>query len=67
MQFGFTQQYSSFHSLISLTESIRKNVDKGNSDCDIFVDLQKGFNTVEHDILLAKLKLWYTWYHKWMF
>ena len=53
LQFGFRQQYSTFHALISLTEDIRKNLDKGNIGCGIFVDLQKVFDTVEHDIFLA--------------
>ena len=56
LQFGFRQQYSTFHALISLTEDIRKNLDKGHISCGIFVDLQKAFGTVEHDILLAKLE-----------
>ena len=51
LQFGFRQQYSTFHALISLTEDIRKNLDKGNIGCGIFVDLQKAFDAVEHDIL----------------
>ena len=56
LQFGFRQQHSTFHVLTSLTESIRKNIDKGNIGCGIFVDLQEAFDTVEHDILLARLE-----------
>ena len=51
LKFGFRQQYSTFHALISLIEDIRKNLDKGNIGCGIFVDLQKAFGTVEHDIV----------------
>ena len=40
---------------MSLNEDIRKNVDKGNIGCGIFVDSQKTFDTVEHDILSVKL------------
>ena len=54
--FGFRQQYSIFHSLISLTEDIQKSLDKVNTGCGIFVNLQKPFDNVEHDILLAKLE-----------
>ena len=32
LQFGFRQKYSTVHTLISLTESIRKNLNEGNID-----------------------------------
>ena len=37
--------------IINCTENIRKNLDEGNVVWGIFVDLQKAFDTVEHDIL----------------
>ena len=55
LQFGFRQQYSTSHVLINMTENIRKALDDGKIGCGIFVDLQKTFDTVDHQILLVKL------------
>ena len=54
-QFGFRKNHSTVHNLIVLTEEIRKNLDKGNFSCGVFLDLQKAFDSVDHDILLRKL------------
>ena len=56
LQFGFQPKYSTNHALINLTESIRQSLDEGSFGCGIFVDLQKAFHTVDHKILLHKLK-----------
>ena len=55
LQFGFRQQYSTFHALINITENIRKALDGGNIGCVVFVDLQKPFDTVDQQMLSAKL------------
>ena len=54
-QFRFRQQYSTSHALINVIENVRKALDGRNIVCGVFVDLQKAFNTVYHQILLAKL------------
>ena len=55
LQFGFRQQYSTSHTLTNITENIRKALDGGNIGCGVFVDLQKAFDTADHQIVLAKL------------
>ena len=55
LQFGFRQQYSTSYALINITENITKAADDGDIDCSVFVNLQKAFYTVDHQILLAKL------------
>ena len=56
LQFGFRAKTSTSHALISIIEHIQKNIDTGNISCGIFIDLAKAFDTVDHKILLSKLK-----------
>ena len=56
LQFGFRHNYSTDHALNNLTEDITKNLGEGKVGCGIFVDLEKAFDTVDLDVLLAKLE-----------
>ena len=56
LQFGFQENHSIDHALVSLTEAIRNTLDKNRLGCGIFIDLQKAFDTVNHRILLSKME-----------
>ena len=43
LQFGFRQNRSTSHTLISMIEKIRNSVDNGSYGCGIFIDFKKGF------------------------
>ena len=46
---------SANHAILTLLESIQRALDDRQFACSIFIDLQKAFDTVSHDILLEKL------------
>ena len=54
-QFGFRKKHSTNHVIMKLAENIRHSLDNDTFSCGIFIDLQKAFDTVDHNILLAKL------------
>ena len=56
LQFGFQENHSIDHALVSLTEAVRNTLDNKRFGCGIFIDLQKAFDRVNHRILLSKLE-----------
>ena len=42
--------------MITITETIRKHLDGGEFSCAVFLDLQKAFDSVDHEILLKKME-----------
>ena len=54
-QFGFRKKHSTNHTLIDLTETIRKASDDNEFACGVFLDFKKVSGTVNHGILLKKL------------
>ena len=54
-QFGFQDSHSTNHALITITETVRDALDRDEYSCGVFLDFQKAFETVNHQILTGKL------------
>ena len=55
-QFGFRLGKSTTTALINFTDHILSNMDGGKVTGVIFLDLKKAFDTVNHEVLIRKLK-----------
>ena len=53
-QFGFRKSYSIAQALSNISQEIMDSLDKDNYACWVFIDLQKAFDTADHEILLKK-------------
>ena len=57
-QYGFRKKYSTKLSVINLVNSLLRSIDEGKPTLGIFIDFQKAFDTINHQILLNKLDLY---------
>ena len=55
-QYGFRMGLSTTLAICDMQENILENLEKGFITCPIFCDLSKAFDTIDHDVLLWKLK-----------
>ena len=49
-QFGFRKRHSTALALIKVADNIYHNLHEGNRCCDVYLDLQKVFDTVNHEL-----------------
>ena len=54
-QCGFRKNHSTQDAVTYFTDCIRKGIDEGCVTAAVFVDFQKAFDTVNHQLLLKKL------------
>ena len=55
-QYGFRENHSTDHALIEIVDGIKLAIDSSKLAGGIFIDLTKAFDTVNHRILLEKLR-----------
>ena len=53
---GFGKSHGAQHSLMIMLQEWKNVLDKGEYVCVLFMDLSKAFDTINNDLLLAKLR-----------
>ena len=53
-QFGSRKGYSVKYTILATIENLKRAIDENRISCGIFLDFSKAFDTINHNILLAK-------------
>ena len=53
---SFRKSHSTQHSLLTMLEKWKRGIDNGSYVPALFMDLSKGFDTINHGLILTKLK-----------
>ena len=53
---GFRKSHGTQHSLLTMLKKWKRGIDDGAYVSALFMDLSKAFHTINHDLMLAKLK-----------
>ena len=63
-QYGFEKKHSTEHAALELVDGISQELDKGNTPLNIFLDLSKAFDTLDHFYYNSTIQiesLWFQW------
>ena len=55
-QSGFRPKHSTLSALIQMCDNLLKNMDSGQINCIVFLDVRKAFDSINHEVLIDKMR-----------